>query len=107
MDFSFIEADVFTKQILDLLSDEELGELQAALIQKPDLGVLIPGGRGLRKLRWQAGAKGKRGGIRVIYYLQLKDSLIYFVSAFKKSKKADLDYKHLRILADYVKEWIL
>ncbi len=106
MDFEFIEVDIFTKQITNLLSDEEFGKIQIALIQRPDLGVLIPGGRGLRKLRWQIDEKGKRGGIRVIYYWQVIEAAIYFVAVFKKSKQEDLDLKELRFLADYVKGWI-
>ena len=103
-DVGFVEADIFTKRVLEILSDEEYSALQLSLIQKPDRGVLIPGGRGLRKLRWAMRGKGKSGGVRVIYYLSLRESLIYLVYVFKKSDKADLSPKELIILADYVKE---
>lgn len=63
-----IETQVFTKDIVKLLSDNEYRELQKALVENPLLGHLIPGGAGLRKLRWSAGGKGKRGGLRIIYY---------------------------------------
>lgn len=43
---------------------------QAALMQSPKSGDVIRGGGGLRKLRWLAQGRGKRGGARVIYYFQ-------------------------------------
>jgi hypothetical protein len=49
-----IETSVFTRQIQNLLTDEEYAELQAGLVRRPDAGVIIPGSRGLRKLRWGA-----------------------------------------------------
>ena len=107
MNIEFIEVDVFTKQILAILTDDEYSQLQSSLNQKPERGVLIPGGRGLRKLRWATGAKGKRGGARIIYYLQLSESIIYLVYAFKKTEKTDLSPKQLSALAQYVRELVL
>jgi hypothetical protein len=63
-----IETSSFTKRIQGALSDDEYGRLQQALISDPAAGTLIPGGGGLRKLRWATGGKGKRSGLRVIYY---------------------------------------
>lgn len=103
----FIETDIFTKRIQELLTDEEYAFLQADLIRHPEAGKLIPGGKGLRKLRWSSGSKGKRGGIRVIYYLYLNKWLIYMIYPFKKSKQADLTPEQLKILSHYVKEGVL
>lgn len=64
----FIESPMFTRFIVDAMGDEEYGALQAALIQNPDVGDVIRGTSGLRKMRWRAAGRGKRGGIRVIYY---------------------------------------
>jgi len=64
----FFETDIFTKRIQDILSDEEYSFLQADLIKRPEHGALIPGAKGLRKLRWSVEGKGKRSGARVIYY---------------------------------------
>jgi hypothetical protein len=52
--FSFIETRLFTKLVLDYLSDEDYAALQAALMQHPDSGPVIPGSGGVRKLRWAA-----------------------------------------------------
>ena len=103
----FFETAIFTKRILEILTDEEYSLLQADLIKKPDRGALIPGARGLRKLRWASGGKGKRGGARVIYYWYTEDEEIYMICAFKKSEQADLSPSQLKMLAQYVKQGVL
>jgi hypothetical protein len=64
----FLETPVFTRQIKDLIDDEEYRLLQARLIANPDAGDLIPRSGGLRKIRVGVAGRGKRGGARVIYY---------------------------------------
>ena len=64
----FIETSVFTRQVQELLTDEEYRQLQIVLLVHPDVGDLIQGSGGLRKMRWSAKGHGKRGGSRVIYY---------------------------------------
>jgi hypothetical protein len=54
--FSFIETRLFTKLVLDYLSDEDYAALQAVLMQDPESGPVIPGSGGVRKLRWAARA---------------------------------------------------
>jgi putative transcriptional regulator len=58
----FVETPVFTRALLNLLSDDEYRSLQLALMLRPDAGDLIPGSGGLRKFRWSLAGKGKRGG---------------------------------------------
>lgn len=103
----FIETEIFTKRIQDILNDEEYAFLQAELIKRPGAGALIPGSKGLRKLRWGKGAKGKRGGIRVIYYFYQSDEVVYMIYAFEKSDQEDLTSDQLRSLSDYVKGGVL
>jgi putative transcriptional regulator len=62
------ETTVFTKQVKQLLDAESYRLLQLRLVADPEAGALIPGTGGLRKIRWQGSGKGKRGGIRAIYY---------------------------------------
>ena len=57
-----VETPIFTKRIKDVLSDDEYSKLQWALVIDPEIGQLIPGGKGLRKLRWAISGGGKRGG---------------------------------------------
>jgi hypothetical protein len=60
--FSFIETRLFPKLVLEHLSDEDYSALQQALMLDPDAGPVIPGSGGVRKLRWAAPGRGKRGG---------------------------------------------
>lgn len=106
MDFEFIETDIFTDQIHKSLTDDEYGFLQAALIKNPRSGDMIPGGKGIRKLRWSFANKGKRGGIRVLYYLYLSERKIYMLYLFKKSERSDLDVRQLSILAGFVTRYL-
>ena len=66
MMFTFIEHPTFTKQIESLFEDDEYRRLQTDRAANPESGDVIPGLAGLRKLRWSAKGKGKRGGGRII-----------------------------------------
>jgi len=99
----FIETQVFTKQITSLLDEAEYRQLQVTLALKPRAGDIIRGSGGLRKIRYALRARGKSGGIRVIYYL-VADEEIYFLFAYAKNKQEDLDSGQLRILRKLVKE---
>ena len=65
----FIETSLFTRQIKQLASDEDLRALQRQLIGNPDFGDLIQDTGGLRKIRMATGSQGKSGGVRVIDFL--------------------------------------
>lgn len=96
----FIETDVFSEELGKFLSDDEYGLLQWHLVVNPEAGDLISGGKGLRKLRWSLPAqkKGKRGGLRVIYYLVARDSAIIMVFVYRKSAKTNLSKREIKIL---------
>jgi len=68
MVYSFIETKLVSRLLADHLPDEDYSKLQDALIKDPEAGDLISGSGGVRKLRWRVIGRGKRGGIRVIYY---------------------------------------
>ena len=100
-----IETSVFTRCITELLSDDDYVELQAELVQRPAAGDLIPGGHGLRKLRWKIEGGGKRGGIRVIYYWFKADDQLGMLYAYAKAEREDLTPQQLKQLAEIVKRW--
>ncbi|MCU8008992.1 type II toxin-antitoxin system RelE/ParE family toxin [Shewanella sp. SP1S1-7] len=85
----FVETSIFTRQIKELATDDELKDLQAELIAQPDKGDIIKGTGGLRKVRMAVGNKGKSGSIRVLYVLALADK-IYLVLAYPKAVKDSL-----------------
>ena len=102
----FRETDMFTRAVTTLLTDDEYAKLQHGLIVDPAAGDLISGSGGLRKIRWQQGSrgKGKRGGIRVIYYWYASGSLIYMLLAYSKGQQDDLTSREKRLLSRLVAE---
>ena len=100
----FLETPIFTKAVLELLEDDEYKSLQVALMLRPEQGAIIPGSGGLRKIRWGIKGKGKRGGLRVIYYWDKKTESFYMLYIYLKSKKDDLSPDQLQILSQLVKE---
>jgi hypothetical protein len=97
----FVETSVFTQRITKLLTDDEYHELQALLAEHPKAGDVIPGAGGLRKLRWRAAGRGKRGGLRVIYYGWSEDRL-YMIFVYDKVRQGDLTPEQLKALRAYV-----
>jgi mRNA-degrading endonuclease RelE of RelBE toxin-antitoxin system len=83
--FSFIETHLFTRLVTQYLSDELYTELQLALINNPELGPVIAGTGGVRKLRWAAPGRGKRGGYRVIYYVRRPKGVIWMLTMYPKN----------------------
>ena len=77
-----------------------------ALAEHPDTGDVIPGCGGLRKLRWAAKGKGKRGGARIIYLYVVVDARVYLLSCYSKNVKTDLtadEKKDLAKIANYLR----
>ena len=96
----FIEAPLFTQLLPDFLTDDGYRELQQHLSRDPEVGAVIPGTGGFRKLRWADArrGKGKRGGLRVIYYYLASDSQIWLVTVYDKDMAMDLSPTEKRIL---------
>lgn len=104
MDLHFIESPVFSEQIDDLLTPEEQRQLQLYLLEQPDRGDVIKGSGGMRKLRWAGSGRGKRGGIRVIYYLWHKDTA-FMLAAYPKNQQTDLSPAQLKLLKNLLEEY--
>jgi hypothetical protein len=86
----FIETSVFTRAVVELLDDEEYRSLQLALLLRPELGRVIRGSGGIRKLRWSVRGGGKRGGMRVIYFWDEPSETFYMLYTYRKSAREDL-----------------
>ena len=99
----FYETDIFTSRIVEFIDDESYSALQALLIADPEAGDLIPKTRGLRKIRWMGSGRGKRGGIRVIYYLVCQEE-IFMLYAYPKNRESDLSPRHLQMLRELVEQ---
>jgi mRNA-degrading endonuclease RelE of RelBE toxin-antitoxin system len=100
-----VETAIFTRLIAELLDDDEYKELQEALVNRPDLGDLIKGSGGLRKVRWKQKATGKSGGIRVIYYWVVDDYHIRMLYVYPKGKQDDLTKQQIAQLKAIVERW--
>jgi hypothetical protein len=90
--FLIVEAPAFSRYREQYLDDEGFRELQQALVANPEEGDLIPGAGGIRKLRWRDSrrGKGKRGGLRIIYYCFLSDEEIWLLTLYGKDEAVDL-----------------
>lgn len=100
-----IETNLFTKLITEMMSDDDYKSLQEALINRPDMGVIIKQGGGLRKVRWAIEGRGKSGGIRIIYYWMTKNEQLYMLYVFPKNVKENLSDAHTKILRQIVERW--
>lgn len=100
----FVELTPFVAFSKEHWTDEDLRRLQSFLLVTPDAGDVIPGGSGLRKLRWSAKGRGKRGGARVIYYRHVPEEHIYLIFAYLKTEHADLTREQLKVLAQLMKD---
>lgn len=101
----FIESQLFTRQVSELLSDEQYAALQEHLIRCPNDGDVITGTGGLRKLRWVAEGRGKRGGTRAIYYHVVSQSQIRMILIYQKGRKDDLTPKEKKSLRMINADW--
>ena len=98
-----IETPIFTKQLLSALSDDDYRLFQTELLERPDAGKVIPGSGGLRKLRWAAEGRGKRGGPRVIYYWFTQGTIL-LLFIYPKNVQENLTPDQLKQLKKIVEE---
>ncbi len=96
----FVEAPLFTQLLPEYLTDDSYREVQLHLVRAPEAGDLIPGTGGFRKLRWRDRRrdKGKRGGLRIVYYYFIADSQIWFMTLYDKDEVEDLSPSEKRLL---------
>ncbi|MBI1984349.1 MAG: hypothetical protein HYS61_09140 [Acidobacteria bacterium] len=100
----FVETPVFTGAVTTLLSDEEYRRLQIALALRPEQGAIIRGSGGLRKVRWRAAGRGKRGGLRVTYYWDPPQDLCLMLYVYDKRVQGDLTPAEVKVLRQVVEE---
>ena len=102
----FIELPPFERHRQDYLTDENFRDLQNALMENPETGDVIEGTGGLRKLRHAdpKRGKGKRGGLRVIYYWWLSGKQFWLYTVYNKDEMDDLTVAQRKILKDLLKQ---
>jgi hypothetical protein len=97
-----IETTVFTRQVLELLSEDEYRQFQLILVGRPHVGALIRGGGGLRKTRWALEGRGKRAGVRVIYYWAARQEQLLLLLMYPKNERDDLTPDQLKRLRSII-----
>jgi hypothetical protein len=100
----FVETRIFSRQRQEHLSDAQFRALQSQLLETPEAGVRIRGTGGIRKLRWSAEGRGKRGGVRVIYFFFVEQrALIVLLLLYPKNVQDNLKAEQKRALRELVR----
>ena len=100
--FEFIETPFFTKALSRYLEDDEYAKLQNYLNEQPDAGVIVSGSGGVRKLRWGSEGRGKRGGLRVIYYLLSARGELWMLTIYGKNVRENIPAHMLRQMKENI-----
>jgi hypothetical protein len=98
--FTFIESSAFERVLPIYLDDDEYAELQQFMMQNPEAGQVIPGSGGVRKLRWVRPGMGKRGGLRVIYFVRHAPDEFWMLTLYAKAKRDNVPAHILKELLE-------
>jgi len=98
--FTFVESSIFGRILPLYLDDDEYSELQQFLMQNPEAGELVPGSGGVRKVRWARPGMGKRGGVRIIYFVRYQPNELWMLTLYGKAKREDVPAHILRQLLE-------
>jgi hypothetical protein len=101
--FTLIEAPAFERIRGVYLDDDEYADLQQFMMANPEAGDLIPGSGGLRKLRWKRKGMGKRGGMRIIYFVRYRPNEFWLLTLYAKAKEENVPAHILRRLKEAFK----
>jgi hypothetical protein len=98
--FTFIESTTFERIREVYLDDDEYRELQQYLMEHPAAGDVIRGSGGVRKLRWRRSGIGKRGGLRLIYFVRYQPNEVWMLTLYAKARHDTVPAKVLRQLKE-------
>ncbi len=89
-----VETATFRRQADRIWSEEERLDFISFIAAHPDIGDVIPGADGARKVRWSVGGNGKRGGVRVIYF-RLDSDRLCLVAIYRKADRGNMTPKEI------------
>ena len=96
------QTSIFQKAVSAIWSEQELDRFINWIALNPLAGDVIPGSGGLRKVRWSASSRGKRGGARVIYYNLLEDQTVWLLIIYTKARLDNLPANVLKELSNVI-----
>jgi hypothetical protein len=99
---TFVETKLFTELVQDYLSDDEYAAMQQFLLVNPEAGDVIPASGGVRKLRWGVAGRGKRGGLRVIYFLRRRNDEVWMLTLYAKNVADNIPSKVLKKIKEAI-----
>lgn len=98
--FTFIESSIFERIRAVYLDDDEYAELQQSMLESPEAGQIVPGSGGVRKLRWTRPGMGKRGGLRIVYFVRYEPDEFWMLTAYAKTKRDNIPAHILKQLLE-------
>ena len=98
--FTFIESAAFERVRAAYLDDDEYAELQQFMVENPEAGDVVRESGGVRKLRWKRKGMGKRGGLRVIYFVRYQPNEFWLLTLYAKAKQQNVPAHILRQLKE-------
>jgi hypothetical protein len=98
--FIFIESSIFERVLPAYLDDDEYSDLQQFLMQSPEAGEVVPGSGGVRKVRWSRPGTGKRGGLRIIYFIRYRPNEFWMLTLYAKAKRKNVPTHILKQLLE-------
>jgi mRNA-degrading endonuclease RelE of RelBE toxin-antitoxin system len=103
---TIVETHSFQKESQKILGESEIDKLKNFLSLNPQSGDIIPGLRGIRKIRWQVNQKGKSSGARIIFFFYNTNMPVFLLDIYRKSEKNDISFKEKKMLNNMIDELI-
>jgi mRNA-degrading endonuclease RelE of RelBE toxin-antitoxin system len=94
--YTVVETPTFQKQVEKIWSESERMDFIDWIAENPLSGDVMPGAQGARKVRWSVAGRGKRGGVRVIYFNLTNQGVLILLMVYTKSEQSNLEPGEIR-----------
>jgi len=100
--YTIVETPTFAEDARKIWTEQERGAFCAWLAANPEVGDVIPGSGGCRKVRWSITGSGKRGGARIIYFNRLANGEIWLLVIYTKSVMGNIPAHILKSIREAI-----